>query len=210
MIRRMIITGCISFWASTATAQTLQIETVEDTDASSEPSSETATPSVESATPSVESAPPAMPEGYSDKLEYGHELYLKGDFEGASAAYRAARESKPSDPAALYFIACAQAKLGQYVEALSTLKTLETVCGEKLANLHARGLFLAAVIEETRGNDENTVAAWTAYKQFAADRSDIPSFVASADARIQAVEKKRALDEQYKPVREKIAGGEQP
>lgn len=217
MIRRMVIAGCVSLWASAATAGAVQVEIAEDADTNSESSSGTATASEESATSlqepatsSAETASSAMPESFSDKIEYGHSLYLKGDFQGASAAYRAAKDSKPSDPLPLYLIACAQAKLGQYDEALSTLSALKTVCGEELASLHARGLFLAAVIEEKRGDDENTVAAWTAYKQFVSGRSGIPSFVASADARIKAVEKRRALDEQYKPVRERIASGEQP
>jgi hypothetical protein len=149
-----------------------------------------------------------MPEGFSGKLEYGHVLYMKGDHQGALVAYTAAKEMKPGDPLPLYFIACAQAKRTQYDEALSTLAALRTVCGDKLASLNVRGLFLAAVIEEMRGNWDNARLAWTVYKEFVSSHAGIPSFAATADARMQAFEKKRALDEQYKAVRMRIAGSE--
>ncbi len=149
-----------------------------------------------------------MPESYTGKLEYGHELYLKGDFESALFAYNAAKEMKPSEPLSLYFIACAQAKLTRYDDAVSTLTALRTVCGEKLASLNARGLFLAACIEEMRGNLDNAELAWIAYKQFVSSHAGISSFAATAEARLSAFEKKRALDESYRGVSERIAGGQ--
>lgn len=205
MIRKMVVASCICLWAEAAGAQAVQIELSGKADTTNGTADAAAVATEPSSTASADGQL-TIPEGYNAKLDYGHSLYLKGDYQGALTVYRAAKDSKSTDPLPLYFIACTQAKLGQYEDATVTLSALKTVCGDKLPSLHARALFLAAIIEETRGDDENAKAAWTAYKQFAAGHSGIPAFVGSADSRLQALEKKRALDEQYNAVRERIAG----
>lgn len=206
MIRRLVIASCICLWAESAGAQGVQIELSGEADTTDGTAEGTAVVSETPAVAAATGAASAIPEGYTAKLDYGHGLYLKGDYQGALTVYRAAKDSKTTDPLPLYLIACAQAKLEQYDDAMITLSALKTVCGEKLPGLTARGLFLTAIIEETRGDAENATLAWTAYKQFASDHSGIPAFVGSADARLQALEKKRESAAQYKVVRERITG----
>jgi tetratricopeptide (TPR) repeat protein len=145
-----------------------------------------------------------IPSGFDDKLAFGHSLYMKGDFKGALNVYNQAKAMKSSDPLVLYFIASAEAKLGHFDEAITALQAMKTLTGEKIASLTARALFLTALVEETRQNDDNTVKAWQAYKEFVTAHSGIPGFVGAADARLSAFEKKRQLYEQYEVVRQRI------
>ena len=208
MFRQMVFASCVCLFAQSVRAQEVQIELSGGAGAADvAPEAADGTAAAPSTASTAPSGDVTIPEGFKAKLDTGHALYLKGDYRGALTLYRAAKDSKSTDPLPLYFIACAQAKLEQYTDALTTLSALKTVCGDKLQSLAARSLFLEAVIEETRGNLENAKAAWTAYKQFATEHSDIPAHVASADARLLALEKKAALDEQYRAVRERIAGG---
>lgn len=210
MIRPIVIATSIFFFAGAVGAEDVQIQLSADAEADQSSAGEQA-----SSRYALPEDPPAalpstsaltIPEGFNAKLEYGHGLYLKGDYQGALTVYRAAKDTKATDPLPLYFIACAQAKLTQYDDAMTTLAALQTVCGEKLSSLHARALFLVAFIEETRGNLENAKSAWSTYKQFAASHAGIQSFAGSADARIVAIEKKSELNTQYKVVRERITG----
>ena len=206
MFRPLVIAGCICLFAESAVAQRVQIE-ISEKAAADESGTTAATEAVSTETSRGEATVLSIPEGYNAKLEYGHGQYLKGDYQSALTVYRAAKDSKTTDPLPLYFIACTQAKLQQFDDAMITLSALKTVCGDKLPSLSARGLFLTAIIEETRGNLEDAKAAWTAYKQFAAAHSDIQTLVGSADERLQALEKKTTLDTQYEAVRARIASG---
>ena len=205
-MRRLVTAGVICLWAQAAWAEGVRIEVSDNGAASDETSTALDTPAESASAEGVEAA--ALPESYTGKLDYGHGLYLRGDYAEALAAYTAAKDSRTADPLPLYFIACAQAKLGNLDEARTALSALKTVCGERLPGLHARGLFLAAVIEEMGGDLAASAEAWAAYKSFAAAHSSVPTFVASADARSAAIEKVRTLDEQYQVVRERISGGE--
>ncbi len=211
MFRPIVIAGCCLLFAESAGAQEVQInlagKAAADESGASADASSSVTPAEETGTQPAAPASLSIPEGYNAKLEYGHGLYLKGDYQSALTVYRAAKDSKTTDPLPLYFIACAQAKLSQYDDAMTTLSALKTVCGDKLQSLHARALFLEAVIEETRGNLENAKLAWTVYKRFATSHIDIQTLPKSADARLQAIAKKTELDAQYQVVRERIAGG---
>ena len=204
---RPVIAGVVCLWAQAAPAQGVQIElfgpSEEDVTAESTIVTE---PPAESAVAVEADAP--LPEGFEAKLDYGHGLYLKGDYDGALKVYTAARDSRSTDPLPFYFIACAAVKLEKFEDAETALSALAAMCGEKLPSLHARGMFLAAVIAELKGDKDAAVAAWSDYKTFAQAHSSAPVFPATADARLAAFEKVRALDEQYQVVRERINGGQ--
>ena len=205
-MRQLVITGVVCLWAQAALAQGVQIELSGNADEGV--SAESTVANETTAEPAAEPAA-ALPEGFEAKLDYGHGLYLKGDYEGALKVYTAARDSRSTDPLPFYFIACAAAKLERFEDAETALSALSAMCGEKVPSLHARGMFLSAVIAELKGDKEGAVAAWGAYKTFAEAHSSVPVFPATADARLAAFEKVRALDEQYRVVRERISGGEQ-
>ena len=180
--------------AKTGEKPTVQIlDDIEPVGEASEPDSEAA------------SMASGIPEGFDDKLDYGHSLYLKGDYAGALNVYNLAKEMKSNDPLVLYFIACAEAKLGHLDEAVSALSAMKTLSGEKLPSLTAKALFLTALVEEMRRDDERVISAWTEYKTFIEKHSQLPGFSGSAEARIQAFQKKRELYEQYEVVRQRIS-----
>ena len=181
-------------------------------DAEGNSASETATETTAVDVPVVDSpqATPApenieMPASFDGKLEYGHSLYLKESFDAALSAYEAAKEMKSNDPLVLYFIACAQTKLGKYDEAVQSLQAMKTLSGEKLASLTARALFLTAVVEEMRKDDEKAVAAWTEYKTFITGHPQTPGFMGSADSRLEVLRKKQEQYEAYDIVRQRIS-----
>ena len=150
-------------------------------------------------------AEPGAPLSFDDKLAYGHSLYTKGDYQGALSTYNEARQMRSTDPLVLYFIACAENKLGNVDAAVTALSTAKTMSGEKIPSLTARILFMTAVVEEVRPNQENATTAWQAYKDFITAHGDIPGFPQSADSRLQALEKKKAQYTQYEVVRQRIS-----
>jgi len=162
---------------------------------------------VQTETPAAD-AVSGVPESFDGKLEYGHGLYLKGDYAGALDVYNQAKQMRTTDPLVLYYIACAEAKQGQYDAAISALNAMKTLSGEKIPSLTARALFFTAVVEEMRRDDDKAVAAWNAYKVFAEGHSQIPVFLGSANARLTVLEKKRQLYEQYEVVRQRLTVSE--
>lgn len=144
------------------------------------------------------------PQTYHGKLARGHALYLSGDYEGALSAYEEAKTKTPGDPLGYYFIGCALAKLDRYDDAIISMRTIANVGGGKNPSLEAKGLFMIAVIEEMRAKLDSAKEAWNVYKGYAQTHTDAVTFIPTAEARLSAFEKKRALDEQYVAVRERI------
>jgi hypothetical protein len=159
--------------------------------------------------PAETSPPPdaaaSIPESFDGKLDYGHTLYLKQDYNGALNLYNIAKEMKTNDPLVLYFIACVQVRLNHLEEAMAALTAMKTLSGEKLPSLTAKALFMIAMIEEMRLDDERAIAAWTEYKTYLEGHDQLPGFVGTADARVAAIEKKRDQYKHYEIVRERIS-----
>ena len=145
---------------------------------------------------------------FHGKLARGHDLYKTGNYEGALSAYEQAKSDQPNDPIAYYFIGCALAKLGRFDNAIIALKTMATMAGTRERALHAKALFMVAVVEELQGKRENAKEAWQAYKSYAVTAGDITTFPATAESRLQAFEKVEKLDQEYKIVRERIANSQ--
>ena len=138
-------------------------------------------------------------------IDQGHTQYLGGNYKDALSHYSNAKETNPAEPMALYFIGCAQAKLDRHDEALSTLQALIAVVRETNSSIHARSLFMIAVIEEMSGDNAGVVEAWTEYKAFAEAHQNIRTFVSSATQRLSAYQARAEQEERYKPVRERIS-----
>ncbi len=137
-------------------------------------------------------------------ISQGHSLYIQQNFEGAMQSYEAAKNKEPGDPMVYYFIGCVQIKLARFDDAQVTFTTVKTMAGDKDTNIHAKALFMLAHLEELRSNLDAAMNAWTAYKGYVQTRTVAANYIATADARMAVIEAKRALDEQYKVVVERI------
>lgn len=170
-----------------------------------EPAAETAGEATDVAPEPTPAA--SIPDTYAGRLTRGHRAYIAGDPSGAIDAYNKAKEMEPGRAEVYYFIGCAQAKLGMYDEAVSSLGTAGTIAGDKDEPLHAKTLFMVAVVAEMKGDFASAKAAWEAYLGYAQTHGEATTFAATAQARLEAIEKKLALDESYKVVVERIASG---
>lgn len=148
-----------------------------------------------------------MPATYEGRLARGHVLYKSADFGESLAVYEAAKELDPKNPSAYYFIACALSKMGRHDDAIATINKAISIFGDQDVNMHAKLLFVLAVIMEERGDKESAKNAWAAYLSYVQANLNALAFAGSATSRIDALEKKMKLDQDYKIVLERIAGG---
>lgn len=207
MIGKIAVFGFLLLPAA-AWAQIITVDESADTEAEEKaptvqvtpPTPQVAAPAPQAATPQVKDTPLTYP----GKLTSGHELYMRGDFQGALTAYESAKLMSPEEPIAYYYLGFAQARLARYDDAIVTLRAACTKAGEKDPSLHAKALFAIAVVEEMRWNLEKAKEAWTGYLGFARTHDGAQTFPASAEARIAAIEKMKSLDEQYEVVRGRI------
>ena len=139
-------------------------------------------------------------------LAEGHALYLAGDHEGALARYQDAK----GNALAYYFVGCAFSALDKTEDAVSALSTAATIAGEKDQSLHAKALFMIAVLRERSADWDAAKEAWTKYQGFAQTHADATTFVPVAQERLDAIEKRVKLDADYQVVRDRIktVGGE--
>ncbi len=140
-----------------------------------------------------------------NKLVSGHTMYLEGNYKGALAVYNEVKEKEPGNPAPLYYAACAMAALDQYNEAIAALNAAASIVGDKDASLHAKMLFMSAVVRERQGDLASATTAWNNYISYAKAHGDAVTFIASANSRIEAISKKTQLDKDYQIVRQRIA-----
>jgi len=146
-----------------------------------------------------------LPAHYEGKLARGHAAYLATDYEAALGAYQAAKDQDAGRPLAYYFMACAMSKLDRHDDAIAMLKTAATIAGEKDPSLHAKALFMIAVVRERKGDWKAAKTAWSEYVSYAKTHGDATTFVPVAEERIGVIDKKLQLEQEYAPVREKRA-----
>ena len=149
----------------------------------------------------------AQPEGelsFDGVLAEGHALYLAGDHEGALAKYQDAKAMESGNPLAYYFVGCAFSALDKAEDAVSALNTSATIAGEKDQSLHAKALFMIAVLRERSADWDAAKEAWTKYLGFAQTHADATTFAPVAQERLDAIEKHVKLDADYKVVRDRI------
>lgn len=157
----------------------------------------------------------AQPTGglsFDGVLAEGHALYLAGDHEGALAKYQDAKEKESGNALAYYFVGCAFSALDKTEDAISTLNTAATIAGEKDQSLHAKALFMIAVLKERSADWDAAKEAWTKYQGFAQTHADATTFVPVAQERLEAIKKHVKLDADYQVVRDRIkpAGEDKP
>jgi tetratricopeptide (TPR) repeat protein len=208
MATRFLVLSAVLFLPFSAYAQTVVLppEDPSPENTSVQPTVILPEDSAETSTATLSVGVSALPQTYGGKLTEGNRHYVAGNFPGALAAYEEAKAMKPGDALSYYFIGCVQTKLVNHDDAIMSFRTAATIAGEKNAGHHGRALFMIAVVEEKRGKIEAAREAWVAYKGFVQTHKDVPGFVASADARLKAYDKKQELNQKYEIVRERIAG----
>jgi len=151
----------------------------------------------------------AQPENgmnFDAKLAAGHTAYLGGNYQRALSIYESAKAISSGNALVYYFIGCAKAKLNQYDEAISTLKIASGIAGEKDQNLHAKVLFIIAMMEEKRSSFDAAKIAWSNYLSYAKGHADTTSFVSVAEDRIKVIEVKEQLLKDYAAIKKKSPG----
>jgi tetratricopeptide (TPR) repeat protein len=149
---------------------------------------------------------PQAPE-YLKILVKGHDAYIVKDYDKALKIYKEAAEENSKSPKPHYFIGCAHRAMENYDKAVDSFKTAFLMAGE---DTWWKGLasFNIAVTYELAGDLKAAKSAWEDFKRFAEEKPLLGKFISTADSRIKAIDKYRALDEKYKAVRERIAQGE--
>ena len=81
-------------------------------------------------------------------------------------------------------------------EAISALNTAATISGDKDVALHAKALFVIAVVQEQKADWDAAFDAWRTYLDYAQGHADAKGFPESAKSRIAAIEKRRELEKE--------------
>ena len=95
--------------------------------------------------------------------------------------------------------------LNQFDNALVTFSSGASIAGEQNESLNAKILFMTAVVRELQGDLAAAKQAWNTYVRYAKSHDKAVTYIASASARLKAIERMIALDQKYKVVRQRIA-----
>ena len=196
MIRWILVNLAMGLFAISALAQDVPATTAEP-----EPAETAATDSTAAETSD-------LPATFEGRLAHGHSRYLATDYQGAISAYEKAKELEAGEAVVYYFIGCAEAKLERWDDAVSSLKTTATIAGAKDVALHAKALFMIAVVQERRNEWGDAKAAWTEYLSYAKAHEDALTFVPVAESRLEVIEKRMQLEKDYAVVKERAKKAE--
>ena len=153
----------------------------------------------------TEGKKPEAPE-YLVILVKGHDAFRLRNYEKALELYREAAEKAPKNTKPLYFIGCAHRALKNYDEAVGSFETAYLLAA---GDDWWRGMasFNIAMTYEAAGKLTEAKKAWEDFKKFASGKSDLATHGATADKRIDAIDKYLELDKKYEAVRDRIAKG---
>jgi len=151
-------------------------------------------------------AQPGNGASFDAQLAAGHTAYLGGNYQRALRIYESAKAMRSSDAQVYYFIGCAKAKLNQYDEAISTLKIASGIAGERDQGLHAKVLFMIAMLEEKRNSLITAKIAWNTYLSYVKGHTETTSFIAVAEDRIKLIEIQAQLIKDYAAIKRKAPG----
>lgn len=142
---------------------------------------------------------------YEGLLAIGHAKYVAKDYAGALEQYKKAKSSEPAKAEAYYFIGCTLKQEKKYQEAATSLASAVTVAGESNPAIHAKALFVMAVVWEMASNMEKAKFAWADYAAYAKLHPDNHPFVTVADDRMKVLLNRESQLKQYQVVRDRIA-----
>ncbi len=138
----------------------------------------------------------------------GQNLYLAGRYEEAIAVFSDADRANPNTPTVKFYLGVAYARLERYDDALAAFRVVVAMAGAEEKGIAAKARFNIALVKERQGVDDAALTAWKAYLDFAEKNPKVPTFVTSGNARVEALERKRKLGEEYRIVQERIASGD--
>ena len=153
----------------------------------------------------TEGKKPEAPE-YLVILVKGHNAFRLRDYEKALELYREAAELAPKNAKPLYFIGCAHRALKNYEEAVGSFETAYLL---SVGDDWWKGMasFNIAMTHEAAGKLTEAKKAWKDFTKFASGKSELATHAATADKRIDAIDKYLELDKKYEAVRDRIAKG---
>ncbi len=141
---------------------------------------------------------------FMETIVAGNAKFVSRDFPGAIEVYRTAIQLQPTNPLGHYMLGEAQSAAGNLGEAQASWEQADNV-GDKTPSVKVKVLFCLADLKERQKKWDDAKTAWQRYKQFIADHAGAGGAVASADARIQAIEEAQKQDKAYEIVRTRIA-----
>ena len=144
---------------------------------------------------------------YEGYLARGHAQYLAKNYAGALSEYEQAKALAPTRADAYYFMGCAVSKQNRYDDAVNFFKNAATIAAEADVNMHAKSMFLIAVVWERAGELAKAKFAWSEYKNFAKSHSGTTMYSQVADDRVKVIERAEKLNSDYQIVRDRIASG---
>lgn len=143
---------------------------------------------------------------YAEACADGLGKLRSGDTDGAVAALRRAVQLEQGRPLGFYYLGEALRVQRNYADSLEMFRTasrLARAAGD--TRLEARSLQgVADTLERIEGKRNEARTAWAEYLVFANANAEV-AFPALANARIQALDTMRELDETSADVRERIA-----
>ncbi len=159
--------------------------------------------------PAVSSSPPAAtahgPTPFVTALARGADAYHRRDYDTAMTAFREASTLDSQSPTPRLYIGYLQATRGDATGAMANFREalrLATVANDDQAR--ARALTAVAILHEAQGRWDDARLAWQDDVAFADAHPPI-AYPATARARMDAIQARAALDQQYAPVRQRIA-----
>ena len=153
----------------------------------------------------TEGKKPEAPE-YMVILAKGHDAYRLRDYDKALNLYREAADLAPKNAKPLYFIGCAHRALKNYEEAVGAFETAYLLStGDDWWK--AMASFNIAMTYEAAGKLTEAKKSWQDFQKFASGKSALSILAATAEKRIDAIDKYIELDKKYEAVRDRIAKG---
>jgi len=141
---------------------------------------------------------------FMETVVEGNAKMVSRDFPGAIEVYRRAIQLQPMNPLGHYMLGEAQSASGNLTEAEASWTQADSV-GDKAPEVKVRVLFVLADLKERQKKWDDAKTAWQRYKQYVGEHPNAGGFVASADARILAIDEMQKQDKAYDIVRQRIA-----
>jgi len=141
---------------------------------------------------------------FTDAVMRGNAKFASRDFPGAVSVYREAIQAEPQNPYGHYLLGEAQSALGNLTEAEASWTQADNV-GDKDPSTKTKALFCLADLKERQKKWDEAKTAWERYKEYVSAHASAGGNVASADARLLAIDTAQKQDKAYDIVRQRIA-----
>lgn len=141
------------------------------------------------------------------KVLKGNAAYAARDFKASIGAYREAIQEDAENPLGHYMLGQAQLAAGNLAEAEAAWQRGLRFAGMQKM-LHSKLLFVLADLHERQGNFTQAKQGFEAYAAFCRANPDIHGYPASAEGRIQAIDKREDVAKKAAVVKQRIEARE--